>query len=249
MQFQSFFFHSMPLNAQIKMFSSSMFLLSMRIVNVVNPGKLLDLLENSQCCKSWETCSFEFNCFSIDSHCVLVRGIPFGPQLFRTISGVLGINYQIRIRFSSSRIFKSIRIFGVFVVQMTCNVIVHVLVLWLVCTHTISFRMLFCLWWFMITCRYTYVYIYGVSYRHMWTCNEYVYISVQCFYSSSQGPPDGELSLRCATAGEKLVEQRYWRAIRSFFLEKRCERQTEPPSGWFPTQCPSGELELNNFIK
>ena len=37
----------------------------------------LDLLENSQCCKSWENVPLEFNCFSIKTHCVLVRWIPF----------------------------------------------------------------------------------------------------------------------------------------------------------------------------
>ena len=35
----------------------------------------LDLLENSQCCESWEFFPLEFNCFSIKTNCVLVWGI------------------------------------------------------------------------------------------------------------------------------------------------------------------------------
>ena len=32
-------------------------------------------------------------------------------------------------------------------------------------------------------------------------------------------------------------------------LGEEGERQTEPSHNWFPPQCPSGELELNNFIR
>ena len=35
----------------------------------------------------------------------------------------------------------------------------------------------------------------------------------------------------------------------SSMLGERGERQTEPCHNWFPPQCPSRELELNNFIK
>ena len=68
----------------------------------------------------------------------------------------------LRIRFSSSRIFSRsqfefFRVFGVqshAMVQssITHNEAVHVHVLWLFCTHTISFRMLLCPWWFRMTC-------------------------------------------------------------------------------------------------
>ena len=37
----------------------------------------LDLLENSQCCESWEFFPLEINCFSIKTNCVLVWGKPF----------------------------------------------------------------------------------------------------------------------------------------------------------------------------
>ena len=39
------------------------------------------------------------------------------------------------------------------------------------------------------------------------------------------------------------------RANRSLQLGLGGERQNEPSGGWFPPQCPSGELELNNFIR
>ena len=57
-----------------------------------------------------------------------------------------GINQQIRIRFSSSRkIFLNHSNFWCVQSSITLTVAVHVHVLWLVCTHTIPFRMLWCL--------------------------------------------------------------------------------------------------------
>ena len=69
----------------------------------------------------------------LDSHVAISstpRNLLFGPNLTRTISGVFGINYQIRIRFPSLRnFFRTIRISGVFKVSITCKETVHVLVL------------------------------------------------------------------------------------------------------------------------
>ena len=39
------------------------------------------------------------------------------------------------------------------------------------------------------------------------------------------------------------------RANRSLYLGFGGERQIEPPGSWFPPRCPSGELELSNFIR
>ena len=47
----------------------------------------------------------------------LRKQLPFAQKPIRTISGGFGINYQIRIRFSSSYFFWTIRILGVFKVQ------------------------------------------------------------------------------------------------------------------------------------
>ena len=78
--------------------------------------------------------------------------VPCAPKDTRTISGVFGINEQIRIRISSPRIFfERFEFLVCSKFNHTHHVADFVLVLWLVCTHTNPFRMLWCSWRFMIT--------------------------------------------------------------------------------------------------
>ena len=73
----------------------------------------------------------------------------------------------------------------------------------------------------------------------------YVYVYVECVWK------DGERTVSRAKSGETLVEAsrdtnaqivRY-----TFFMGS--ERQIEPSHGWFPPTFPSGELELNSFVR
>ena len=77
---------------------------------------------------------------------------------------------------------------------------VHVHVLWTVCTHTIPFPNV----------------VVSVT-IHDDMC-------VLCFFLG-RTPTDGELSLRCATTGETLVESRYW-TCNSFDILGEKERET-----------------------
>ena len=73
-------------------------------------------------------------------------GVPCGPKPMRTISVALGINEQIRIRFSSSRKLFFLNDSNFWCVQssITHNAAVHVPVLWPVCDHAIPVRMMWC---------------------------------------------------------------------------------------------------------
>ena len=71
---------------------------------------------------------------------------PFARKPIRTISGVLGIySADSNSIFVAAEIFLNDSNFWCVRGSITHNVAVHVHVLWLVCTHTIPFRMLWCL--------------------------------------------------------------------------------------------------------
>ena len=63
--------------------------------------------------------------------------------------------------------------------------------------------------------------------------HENIYINISIF-------------MRCSKKHKTIVEGR---ANRSLYLGFGGERQIEQSGGWFPPQCPSRELELNNFIR
>ena len=74
------------------------------------------------------------------------------PETISNDFGGFGINQQIRIRFSLSRThFLNDSNFWCVRGSITCNVPVHVPVLWPVCTHKIPFRILLCPWLFIYT--------------------------------------------------------------------------------------------------
>ena len=93
--------------------------------------------------------------FIVGLHVPWCRGLEVMPSVrpqlyhpcrnqFRTISGVFGINQQIRIRISSLRIFLNDSKFWCVQSSITSNETVHVRVLWPDCAHTNPFRMLWC---------------------------------------------------------------------------------------------------------
>ena len=75
---------------------------------------------------------------------------------FEPFEGFLDLSSKLEFEFRwCGNLFCTIPIFACVRCSITHNVIVHVLVLWLVCTHTIPFRMLLCL----STCVYIYVHL------------------------------------------------------------------------------------------
>ena len=105
--------------------------------------------------------------------------------------------------------FLMIQICGVFEVQShAMRLYMYVHVLWLVCTHTIPFRMLLCPWRFMMTCVYMYKNI--CKKRKMWTyTNMYMYM---CVFSSRRDPT---FELQVKPCWSSDIDVRYtWREER-----------------------------------